>query len=190
MRVVLLGPPRPAIEAFLASWGDEVSRVECRLEQAQEAIASADWLVSYGYRYMIRPDMLARFPNRIVNLHISLLPWNRGADPNMWSFLEDTPKGVSLHLMDEGLDTGPLLAQREVGYDPDDTLRTSYDRLSRAIEALFMEAWPAIRSGAIQAHPQPPGGSVHRLSEREALAPLLARGWDTPVKHLIGKAKR
>jgi len=43
-------------------------------------------IVSYNYRYLIPPEVTGMFPEpRIVNLHISLLPWNRGAYPNVWS---------------------------------------------------------------------------------------------------------
>ena len=44
---------------------------------------------------------------------MSYLPWNRGADPNFWSILEDTPKGVTIHIMDESIDTGDILYQKD-----------------------------------------------------------------------------
>ena len=54
----------------------------------------------------------------IVNLHISYLPWNRGAHPNFWSFFDATPTGVSIHLIDKGIDTGPIIVQKKVKLDP------------------------------------------------------------------------
>ncbi len=53
----------------------------------------------------------------IINLHISFLPWNRGAHPNFWSFYDDTPKGVTIHLIDEGIDTGAIIYQKEITFD-------------------------------------------------------------------------
>ena len=50
-------------------------------------------LVSFGYRFILPGDLLARFPDRAVNLHIAYLPWNRGAHPNVWSAYEGTPAG-------------------------------------------------------------------------------------------------
>ena len=92
-----------------------------------------DALVSYRYRHILKGDVLGAFPDRAWNLHISLLPWNRGADPNLWSFLERTPKGVTIHHMDEGLDTGDLVAQRELHFDLDaHTLDSAYDEEMRA----------------------------------------------------------
>jgi methionyl-tRNA formyltransferase len=147
----------------------------------------ADFIISYGYRHIIKNDILERFPNKAINLHISYLPYNRGADPNLWSFLEDTPKGVTIHLLDKGLDTGDILAQETVPDFPDDTLRTMYDRLSRTIEDLFNRSWPDIRAGVMKATPQPSGGSSHRLKDRKRVEHLLTKGWDTPVVELVGR---
>ena len=71
-----------------------------------------DWIVSYGYRHIISKNHIDNLKNPIINLHISYLPFNRGAHPNYWSFKEKTPKGVTIHFMDEGIDTGPILVQK------------------------------------------------------------------------------
>lgn len=188
MKILLLGPAREAFESYLRSMGDDVVQREDPLDPATLATEGWDWLVSFGYRHIIRREVLDLFPERIINLHISLLPWNRGADPNLWSFIEDTPKGVTIHLVDEGLDTGPILAQRRVDWQPGDTLATSYARLTASIESLFRELWPQLRSGGVQARPQPSGGSAHRLKDRLRVEHLLAQGWDTSVESLIRRA--
>lgn len=188
MKVLLLGPQRPHLMAYLASFGDEVEHEEAPLNRDSEFLSRTDLMVSFGYRHIIPADVVKQHERRIVNLHISLLPWNRGADPNLWSFLEDTPKGVTIHYVDAGLDTGEIVAQRYVDPLPGDTLHTSYDRLSRAIVELFQEVWPAIRCGAIAAYPQPTGGSSHRLRDRAPYEHYLTAGWDTPVERLIGLA--
>lgn len=187
MRILLLGPHREALESYLRSMGDDVLQREDALDPATLAAEGWDWLVSFGYRHMIRRAVLDLYPERIINLHISLLPWNRGADPNLWSFLEDSPKGVTIHRVDEGLDTGPILAQRRVDWQPGDTLATSYARLTSSLEDLFREVWPGIRSGHLQAQAQPAGGSAHRLKDRLQVEHLLSQGWDTSVESLIRK---
>ena len=188
MKVLYLGPECSRLLAYLHTCGDTVVRTEEKLHPSDTLLQGVEFAVSYGYRHIVKPWLLARLPGRIINLHISYLPWNRGADPNLWSFLENTPKGVTIHLMDEGLDTGPILVQRKVAMFPEDTLRTSYERLSREIENLFMECWPDIRAGRLVPRPQPPGGSLHRLKDRKAVEHLLIDGWDTPIRHLEGKA--
>ncbi|MBN2839421.1 MAG: formyl transferase [Coriobacteriia bacterium] len=188
MKVLLLGPERPQLEATILASGDQVVRTEGRIEPGDPMLDDADFLVSFGYRYLIPADVLHPFGHRAVNLHISLLPWNRGADPNLWSYLEDTPKGVTIHVLDEGLDTGPIIAQREVAEEPDDTLRTSYGRLTREILALFAEVWPLMRAEAIEPVAQVGGGTTHQSADKASYERLLTLGWDTPVTSLIGRA--
>jgi methionyl-tRNA formyltransferase len=141
--------------------------------------------VSHGYRLILRADVLDRIPT--VNLHISYLPFNRGADPTLWSVLEDTPAGVTIHHMDEGVDTGDLIARRRIVFDDaSDTLATAYAKAQEAMAELFREQWPAISAGTAARTPQPPGGSSHKVADRAAVEHLLTDGWDTPVSQLRG----
>ena len=104
--------------------------------------------VSYRYRSIIKKPIIDFLRGRIINLHISLLPFNRGADPNLWSFLENTPKGVTIHYVDSGLDTGDIIAQKEIDFDVEtETLATTYDKLNTEIIHLFEEHWPLIIKG-------------------------------------------
>ncbi len=187
MKILLLGPYRENLANYLKSLGDDVTHTEEPLQAGAEILDKKDFLISYGYRHILRKELLGRFPNRVINLHISYLPWNRGADPNLWSFIDDTPRGVTIHYIDAGLDTGDILFQEELGYDPNDTLRTSYEHLTEAIESLFIKVWPEIRVGKAKSYPQPAGGTAHRLKDRDRVEHLLINGWDTPVRDLIGK---
>lgn len=106
---------------------------------AHPASAQATVGVAIGYRHLLRPDLLARLP--ILNLHHGLLPYNRGADPNVWAILDGTPSGTTLHWMDMGVDTGPIVAQVAVRDSFGDTAATLYDRLMDASFALFTQSW-------------------------------------------------
>ena len=133
-----------------------------------------DLIVSYSYRHIIGNDIVMAYPQQIINLHISLLPYNRGADPNLWSFLENTPKGVSIHYIDAGIDTGALLAQAEVAFDdPHETLGHSYQMLHQRIQALFRDHWDAMQSGSLCATPQIAGGTFHYAREFAAIKDVL-----------------
>lgn len=191
MKILLLGPKNEHLIRFFEIKGDTVACFEDRIELIEsDFLNKTDYVICYGYRHILRKDFLDLFPQRVINLHISMLPWNRGADPNLWSFLECTPHGVSIHLVDEGLDTGDIIAQRTVEMDVDvDTLRTSYEKLSCAIEALFVQTWPVIKDGKLIAKQQLQGGSFHRSKDKDAYMHLLVKGWDTPIAALIGKAK-
>jgi methionyl-tRNA formyltransferase len=193
VKVLLLGPRCTEIGALFDVFGDTLLRTEAPIGPGDALLGEVDMLVSFGYRHILGADLLALFPGRAINLHIALLPWNRGADPNLWSFLEDTPKGVTIHLLDAGIDTGAILAQRPVAMEPGDTLGTSYQRLRAAMLALFAERWGALREGALRegalgGQSQQGPGSFHRARERDRFAHLLTLNWDTPVATLIGKA--
>jgi methionyl-tRNA formyltransferase len=141
-------------------------------------------VLSYGYRHIIPASEL--FGPRFVNLHISLLPWNRGADPNVWSHLEETPCGVSVHEIDQGVDTGPILAQAAMHFNDSDTLAGSYDALQQAVQALLREAWPRLRDGRLPARPQMGRGSRHLAAEFMAVRERLlgAEGWEVRIGDL------
>lgn len=93
--------------------------------------AMADWLeargvhlvVCAGFMHLLTPTFLRRFPDRIVNVHPSLLPEFPGAraiDDALAAGADAT--GVTVHVVDEGLDTGPVLRQEAVPVEPRETL--------------------------------------------------------------------
>lgn len=188
MNVLLLGPDRGGLAAFLADQGEMVTRTEGPIDAEYIRASSAEVIVSYGYRHMISKEVLDAVGGRAINLHISYLPWNRGADPNVWSFLEDTPKGVTIHLVDEGLDTGDILWQESVDLEPGETLATSYAKLSDAVETLFRRHWEEFKLGEYRRVRQTGETSSHRRADLEGFRHLLRLGWDTPVHELQGKA--
>lgn len=188
MKVLYLGPERSRMSQSILVRGDEILATQEKLRKTDSFIDDIDFIVSYGYRYIVKPWLLDRFPGRAVNLHISYLPWNRGADPNLWSFLENSPKGVTIHLMDPGIDTGRILVQEQISLTKTETLRTSFEKLSVAIEQLFERNWPLIREDKLTPMLQPSGGSEHRARERAAFEHLLDNGWDTEVSKIAGVA--
>jgi methionyl-tRNA formyltransferase len=184
MNISFLGPPdSPALKFLKASERDVVHTMDPVDEEFLDR-NRVEFLVSHGYRHIISAGVLDRFPRRAVNLHISYLPWNRGADPNLWSFIENTLKGVSIHYLDAGIDTGDLIAQKLIEFAPGETLRTSYGRLQAEIAQLFAANWVRIRAGQCDAVKQTGAGSFHRVADGEKVAHLLTNGWDTPVAEL------
>jgi methionyl-tRNA formyltransferase len=144
------------------------------------------FLISYGYRHIVPKNILERFPDRAINLHISYLPWNRGSDPNFWSFVDNTPKGVSIHFLDEGIDTGDIIAQEMVELNPaEETLRTSYEKLHSVIQALFKRHWPMISAGTCNRFLQYGTGTFHKASKKEPIFRKLSNGYDSEVAELI-----
>jgi methionyl-tRNA formyltransferase len=130
----------------------------------------ADVALSVLFDYILRPEMIELFPEGVINLHPAYLPFNRGQYPNVWSIVEGTPSGVTLHYIDDGIDTGDVIAQRRVEVDAWDTGETLYRKLGRASVELFQETWPLIRSGRARRAEQPPeAGTYHRTRDVEKI---------------------
>jgi methionyl-tRNA formyltransferase len=131
-----------------------------------EKFPSTNFIVSYNYDYVIKKDILDSFPGGAINLHISFLPWNRGIAPNLWSFVEDTAKGVTIHKIDAGLDTGDVLLQKECCFDEkDETFVSTYNKLHCGMRELFFDNWKALKHDCLPAAKQPMGGSYHGLKD-------------------------
>ena len=105
--------------------------LDCHADREERDLVMATWLEEHGvelvvlagYMHLLTKPFLDRFPERIVNVHPSLLPAFPGAhaiDDALAANVETT--GVTVHLVDEGLDTGPVLRQEELAVAPRDTL--------------------------------------------------------------------
>ena len=184
MNLLLLGETYVGLSDFFKARGDVVVGNEGKVAEGDPNWIWMDYAVSFGYRHILPAVITQKYSGRILNIHISYLPWNRGADPNLWSFLEDTPKGVSVHLVDEKLDTGPLLGREKIEMLHEDTLETSYSRLKVSSVALFMRVWPDYVSGKLKPMPQESGGSSHMRKDKDPWLPYLTHGWNTPTRRL------
>lgn len=195
MKILFLTNNEVAVPLFrwLAEVGEEVTLVEEKLTADSPLLEGAGLLVSYNYLHLLRPKLIERVNRRILNLHTSLLPWNRGISPNLWSVLDDTPKGVTIHVVDEGLDTGPILLQAEVEIDEErETLRSSYELLHRRIQELFRTNWASLRSFTPdEARPQVGRGSYHSRKDFERIRSLLEpEGFDVGLAELKRRYRR
>jgi len=129
---------------------------------------SPDAIVVVGYGRIIPLWMLElpRFGN--INLHASLLPKYRGAAPIQWAIAEgETFTGVTTMLLNEGLDTGNILLQKEEPITPNDTAVTLAPRLATVGAALMVETLLGLQRGTITPIPQD--------HSRATLAPILNR---------------
>ncbi|MDD5544354.1 MAG: formyltransferase family protein [Acidobacteriia bacterium] len=141
---------------------------ELQQESVREAIRQLrpDIGLSVLFGYILRQEFLDLLPHGCVNVHPAFLPFNRGAYPNVWSIIEGTPAGVSIHYIDLGVDTGDIIAQSRVPIEPIDTGESLYHKLEQAAVELFKVTWPLIRTGQaprISQHDQQ--GTVHHLCD-------------------------
>jgi len=150
-----------------------------------------DMIISYNYRYIIKEDVLEYYDKWIINLHASYLPWNKGADPNLWSFLDDTPKGITIHLIDKGVDTGDILLQKRVYFDEEkETLLSSYKELHVEIQNLFKINWENIKTKHLVPKRQSEEGSMHYIKDFGKIRGILGEeGWDISITELKRRYK-
>lgn len=111
-------------------------------------------IIDFGI--IVSRKVIDYFPLGIVNSHFSLLPEWRGADPITFSILSGQPKtGVSLMLIDEGLDTGKLLTYKTLPIEPMDTTQSLTDRLIKLSDKLLQDYLPKYVIGSIKPKNQP-----------------------------------
>ncbi len=131
---------------------ERLSRPEA-LEQLQAW--APDLIVVAAYGQILKPAVLNLPRYGCLNVHASLLPRWRGAAPVAYAIWNgDTTTGVTIMLMDEGLDTGPILAQREEPIRPDDTAASLSRRLAHLGAQLLIEVLPDYLSGRLKPRPQ------------------------------------
>lgn len=187
MKVLLLSPYPERIRSAFERDEVVVPQDDCLLPQA-------DYIVSYGYRQIFPPAFVRSNPQRIINIHAAFLPWNRGAYPNFWSWFDNTKKGLTIHYIDEGIDTGNIIFQTQITKFRDKamTLRSTYEELMQTADLMFKWIWPSIKNGTNYSIKQPPGGSFHKIADTVPWLAKLEQGWDTPVSVVeeMGKAHR
>jgi methionyl-tRNA formyltransferase len=98
-------------------------------------------IITCYWPYLLKPEIIKIPINGCINFHPSLLPRNRGWYPAVWEVLLGGKAGVTLHKIDEGADTGPILAQKEFDIKETDTGGTVYGRSQLAMISLFKEMW-------------------------------------------------
>jgi phosphoribosylglycinamide formyltransferase-1 len=135
-------PSREARDGTMADW----------IEQR-----GADLVVLAGYMQLLSPSFVARFPNRIVNVHPALLPSFPGLDA-VGQALEHGVKitGVTVHFVDEGVDSGRIIVQRPVPVPPDRDVGALEEAIHATEHALLPEAIRLIAAGRVSVDPSNP----------------------------------
>ncbi len=138
-------------------------------EQARLRALAPDVLVVVAYGEILRRAVLEIPAHGALNVHASLLPRHRGAAPIVGALLAgDEETGVTVMLMDRGMDTGPILATRTLSVRPAHTRDTLTEELARLGAGLLAETLPRWLAGQIVPQPQPTEGATYtRLIRKE-----------------------
>ena len=125
----------------------------------------------------LRGDVLRAPKVGVLNRHLSVLPAYRGAWPVFWQFVNGEPRlGLTIHLVDEGIDTGAVLAQATIDRQPDDTLASAHERLFARAVALTADAIARLSRGDAGTPSDLGSSACYRTpSPGEVLAFMLGR---------------
>ncbi|HEV2214744.1 MAG TPA: methionyl-tRNA formyltransferase [Terracidiphilus sp.] len=136
--------------------------------RAQLEVIAPEAIVVVAYGRIIPPWMLALPPLGCINLHASLLPKYRGAAPIQWAVaMGESVTGNTTMLLEEGLDTGPILLQQELPIHPDQTAADLFGVLATRGAPLVVETLKGLQSKSLKPKPQ--------NHAQATLAPLLGR---------------
>ena len=138
-------------------------------------------VISFGYRHKIQEEILKKKKN-MINLHISYLPYNKGAHPNFWSFADNTPSGVSIHKIDSGIDTGNIIYQKIIDFELNKnkkklTFKKTFDTLISEIENLLLVNIKNIINNEYEEFEQVGTGSFHHSKD----LPRFLKSWDQNI---------
>ena len=114
-----------------------------------------DMIFCHSYSMLIRKDLLETVGYNALNVHAALLPKNRGPNPIQWAIIRGEKRtGVTIHYMNEGLDTGDIVAQEPVEIDDCDTWVTLREKIFEATRRLLARTVDDILCGNVRGVPQ------------------------------------
>ncbi len=168
---------------FIKNYNIKVTQTNQKLNKS---VKSYDIIICFGYRHIIKKNFIDKCNCPIINLHISYLPYNRGAHPNFWSFFDGTVSGVTIHLVDAGIDTGPILFQKKIIFKNENTFFETYKKLFNEVENLFIKNFKKIIENNFKPKQQSKLGTFHLYSD----LPENFKGWNSNIKKEIKRLKK
>lgn len=145
-------------------------------------------VVSYNYKHIVKDDVIDFLGKRIINMHISYLPWNRGFSPNLWSFIEDTPKGVTIHQMGVKLDQGDVIYQRILNFNQyEESFESTYLKLNQEIVELFKKHYEELMTLSYKTVAQAGEGSSHTSKDLQELMRTCPFSWNERIVDVLNR---
>ena len=151
-----------------------------KIDEKYIKFKKVDFLITSGYPFLVKKKIL-KIVKIKINLHISYLPYNRGAHPNFWSFIDNTPKGVSIHEIDPGIDTGKIIFRQKLKINPYkkkfSTFKKTHTYLINQIEKLFIKKFKKILTKKYKSFKQKEKNTYHLKSS----LPVELKNWNTNI---------
>lgn len=151
-------------------------------------------IVCSGYPYLVKQKLINEV-DLAINLHISYLPYGRGIMPNVWSFVENYPSGITIHQLSEKFDTGNILMQKKIKFKKvtELTLKKIHDILIKELEDFFLKNCNNLFDNEFSTYPQNKFIKYNRYHNREESENLMLnfkKKWHTKIKEIIKFKKK
>ncbi len=147
-----------------------------------------DYIISVHFPEILRSEIISIPKAGTMNLHPAYLPYNRGWHTPSWAIWDQTPYGATLHWIDNGIDTGDIIAQRMLSIAPNDTAHSLYQKVLKLEEQLFEEIIPDLLAGDLSGSPQT-GRSTSRKKRELAAIRKIEMDQPTTARNVILKLR-
>ena len=160
----------PILRQFSVEYNAKKYGVPIEKVKRHSSRFSIEYLQQHNIKYallmssnwLIKESLLSVRDLSIINVHPGYLPKHKGLDSLPWSILEDDPIGLTAYILDEGIDTGPILEFRPIEIEAGDTIGSLQRRMMKQIPEFLLSVLRKLEKGEITPNPQPKGGEVHR----------------------------
>ncbi|MHC4396960.1 MAG: formyltransferase family protein [Planctomycetota bacterium] len=159
-RVVATGLNQDLIYSSNGLYGEDTVNLLRKLD--------LDYILLAWWPYIIKQPILSIPKKGILNYHPSYLPYNRGKHYNFWTLVEETPFGVTIHFVNEGIDSGDIVFQKKIRKNWEDTGESLYWKAQKVMVELFIENYSNLIANKFSRIPQnPEEGGLHYARELE-----------------------
>lgn len=133
-------------------------------------------IISVACPQIFKKDLI-NLTGRCINIHAALLPENRGRMPSFWALAKgETVTGVTVHYINEGIDTGNIIVQKPIEISKKETWHSLQSKVAEVGATALLEALNKIENGDGAGIPQKIGGSYNSLPTKQALRAFRAKG--------------
>jgi methionyl-tRNA formyltransferase len=135
------------------------------IETLPHNLNDIDYFILAWWPHIVKESLFNIPKIGTLNFHPSFLPYNKGKHPTFWNIIEEVPYGVTIHFVDNGIDSGDIVFQKEIEKNWIDTGFSLYQKSLKAIVQLFIENYDNIKLGKYERKIQPNYGTFHYSKE-------------------------
>lgn len=189
-KILILGPNKRNLKIInnLKKKNFSVVNINSKIDLKFIKKNKIDFIISSGYPFKITKNVVRFLDKKILNLHVTFLPWGKGIGTTLFSIILRQPTGISIHIIDKDFDTGPIIIRKSVKFANKDTTRTFYLKLLKEMENFFLQNMSLLLNNKVSFYDQNKFKVKAPYLSRdnfEKIVELLPNGYDTKMLDLI-----